>query len=136
MPITDFYKTNTLGLGVDASIQFLETKASGVGLKVGYLNYFGKATNSNVSVIPLAIMFRHYPESKGWFAGLELGYAILGGLKGTSGGYFARPQFGLHYDYFNFFAYYDIISTPETTVIDLQSVGIGVTYNVRFKPKK
>jgi len=135
MPITDFYNTNTLGLGIDASLQFLETKASGIGVKVGLLNYFGKDANADVTAIPLALMFRYYPESQGWFAGLELGYAFLNGLEGTSGGYFGRPQIGLHYDYWNFFAYYDMILTEETDVMDLQAFGIGVTYNVRFKKK-
>lgn len=136
LPITDFSKTNSFGLGIDASIQFLETKASGIGVKVGYLNYFGNASNPDVGALPVALMFRYYPESAGWFAGLELGYAFLNGLQGTSGGYFGRPQVGLHYDYWNFFAYYDLIATDETDVIDLQAVGIGVTYNVRFKQKK
>ncbi len=135
LPITDFSSTHSFGLGIDASIQFLETKASGIGAKVGFVNYFGKGSNGDVSALPLALMFRYYPESAGWFAGLELGYAFLNGLAGTSGGYFIRPQLGLHYDYWNFFAYYDLIATEETDVIDLQAIGIGVTYNVRFKKK-
>ena len=78
-------------------------------------------------------MWRYYPESAGWFAGLEVGYAFVSGLDGTSGGYFARPQVGLHFDYWNFFGYYDHIVIDESTVDDLQAIGIGVTYNVRFK---
>ncbi len=136
VPITDFSKTHNFGLGIDASIQFLETKASGIGAKVGYLNYFGKESYADVSALPLALMFRYYPESAGWFAGLELGYAFLNGLEGTSGGYFVRPQIGLHYDHWNFFAYYDLIATEETDAMDLQAIGIGITYNVRFKQKK
>ncbi len=135
LPITDLSKTNSFGIGVDASLQFLETKASGIGVKVGYLNYFGKDSNPDVGVLPLALMFRYYPESAGWFAGLELGYAFVNGLEGTSGGYFGRPQIGLHYDYWNFFAYYDLILPKETDMIDLQAIGIGVTYNVRFNQK-
>lgn len=136
LPVSDFSKTNSFGIGIDASIQFLETKASGIGVKVGFLNYFGKGSNADVSAIPLALMFRYYPESQGWFAGLELGYAFLNGLDGTSGGYFGRPQLGLHYDYWNYFAYYDLILTDESDVIDLHAIGIGVTYNVRFKKNK
>ncbi|MDZ7778182.1 MAG: hypothetical protein U5L09_22445 [Bacteroidales bacterium] len=32
-------------LGLDASIQFLETKASGIGIKSGYSNYFSSDEN-------------------------------------------------------------------------------------------
>jgi len=133
LPISEFNSKNSFGLGLDLSIQFLETKASGIGLKAGYLNYFGRSTNGNVQAIPLALMFRYYPESKGWFAGFELGYAFLNGLQGTSGGYFARPQLGLHYDFWNYFAYYDLIITEETNVLDLSAIGLGITYNLRFK---
>ncbi len=133
LPILALGETHKVGLGLDASIQFLETKASGIGAKVGYVNYFAKGTQDDIGVLPLAIMWRYYPESAGWFAGLELGYAFVNGLDGTSGGYFARPQVGLHFDYWNFFGYYDHIVIDESTVDDLQAIGIGVTYNVRFK---
>lgn len=136
LPISDFSKTNNFGLGLDASIQFLETKSSGIGIKVGYVHYLAKDGNSDVGALPLALMLRYYPESSGWFAGLELGYAFLSGVDRTSGGYFVRPQLGLHYDYWNFFAYYDLIVTEETDVMDLQSIGVGVTYNLHFKGKK
>jgi hypothetical protein len=133
LPILDLGKTQSFGLGLDVSLQFLETKASGIGAKVGYINYFGKGTNEDVGVLPLAIMYRYYPESAGWFAGLEVGYAFVSGLEGTSGGYFVRPQAGLHFDYWNYFGYYDLILIEETAVPDLQAIGLGVTYNIRFK---
>lgn len=133
VPVPDFSNTNGFGLGVDASIQFLETKASGIGVKVGFLNYFGKDSHNDVQAIPLAFMFRYYPESKGWFAGVELGYAFLNNLNGTSGGYFGRPQLGLHYDFWNYFIYYDVILTEESNVTDIHAIGLGVTYNIRFK---
>ena len=117
LPITDLSETHNFGLGADISLQFLETKASGIG----------------VGALPLAIMYRFYPESKGWFAGLEVGYAFLSGLEGTSGGYFIRPQVGIHNDNWNYFAYYDHIAIEESGTSDLMAVGIGVTYNVRIK---
>lgn len=135
VPISDFSRTNNFGFGLDVSLQFLETKSSGIGVKVGYLHYLGKGSNSDVGALPLALMFRYYPESFGWFGGLELGYAFLSGMEGTSGGIFVRPQLGLHYDFWNFFAYYDLILTDENNAADLQSLGVGVTYNVRFKQK-
>ncbi|SOE19708.1 hypothetical protein SAMN06298216_0212 [Spirosomataceae bacterium TFI 002] len=133
LPISSLGKTQNFGIGVDASIQFLETKASGVGVKVGYINYFGKGNNDNVGVLPVAVMLRYYPESVGWFAGLELGYAFVNGLDRTDGGYFVRPQVGLHYDYWNFFGYYDTILVQEVGGSNLNALGLGVTYNLHFK---
>ena len=133
VPISSFAETHSFGVGLDASVQFLETKASGIGLKAGYLNYFAKDSKSDVGVLPLAIMYRYYPTSQGWFAGLEVGYAFLSGYTGTTGGYFVRPQFGIHTDNFNYFAYYDIISIEEAGIPDLSAIGLGITYNLRLK---
>jgi hypothetical protein len=132
-PILDFSQSHRFGLGLDASLQFLETKASGIGIKAGLLNYFGKGDNANIQALPLALMFRYYPKARGWFAGTELGYAFLNGLEGTSGGFYFRPQLGLHFDYWNYFIYYDHILTEEPVLINLQAIGIGITYNLRFK---
>ena len=77
LPILALGETHKVGLGLDASIQFLETKASGIGAKVGYVNYFAKGTQDDVGVLPLAIMWRYYPESAGWFAGLEVAMLLL-----------------------------------------------------------
>ncbi|MFT4522583.1 MAG: hypothetical protein ACI8ZN_001533 [Bacteroidia bacterium] len=100
---------------------------------MGDVNYFAKESNTDVGVLPIAIIYRYYPESVGWFAGLELGYAFLSGLDGTTGGYFVRPQIGLHYDYWNFFGYYDQIKVEEAGVQNIHAIGLGITYNIRFK---
>lgn len=123
-----------LGVGLDVSVQFLETKANGIGLKAGYLNYFGKDNQDDIAVIPLAIMYRYYPESKGWFAGFEIGYSFISNLPGTDGAAFARPYAGLHFDYWNVFAYYDYISTEED-LPNLQAIGLGLARNIYFKKK-
>lgn len=132
VPIGDFSNTQGVGLGLDVGLQFLETKASGIGVKAGYINYFGKDNNDDVVVIPLALMFRYYPESVGIFAGLEVGYAFVSGLPGTSGGGYTRPQLGLHYYDWNFFGYYEHVET-EAKVANVQAIGLGITYNLRFK---
>ena len=132
VPFGDLANTTSFGVGVDLSLQFLETKASGIGIKVGYLNYFGKDNFDDVSIIPLAILYRHYPESKGWFGGLEVGYGITNNVANTNGGIFVRPHAGIHTDHWNFFAYYDYVSTDDTA-IDPQTIGIGITRNIRFK---
>lgn len=120
------------GLGLDVSVQFLETKANGIGLKAGYLNYFGKDNQDDIAIIPLAIMYRYYPESQGWFAGFEIGYSFINNHPGTSGAPFARPYAGLHFDYWNLYAYYDYIS-PEESLPKMQAIGIGFARNIYFK---
>ena len=132
LPIADLAETHTAGIGLDLGIQFLETKANGIGLKVGLINYFGKENIDDAVVIPLAAMWRYYPKSVGLFLGMEAGYAFVSGLPGTTGGAFVRPQIGLHYYDWNFFGYYDYIAKGETSS-DLQAIGIGITYNLRFK---
>jgi len=132
LPINELAKTQNVGLGLDLGLQFLETKASGIGIKVGYLHYFEKTDAKPVDIIPLAIMYRYYPKSIGLFLGLEAGYAFISGMPGTTGGIFTRPQIGLHYYDWNFFGYYDHIIT-EDSAPDIQALGIGITYNLRFK---
>lgn len=132
VPFSELGKDHNVGLGLDLGIQFLETKASGIGLKVGYLNYFGKSGKSDAAIIPVALMFRHYPKSVGIFLGLEVGYAFVSGIDQTDGGAFTRPQLGLHYYDWNFFGFYDHILIEEN-IGDLQAIGFGITYNIRFK---
>ena len=52
LPITDLSETHNFGKGADISLQFLETKASGIGVKAGYLNYFSKSAKSDVGALP------------------------------------------------------------------------------------
>ncbi len=134
IPLAELGKTNSGAIGLDLGLQFLETKASGIGLKVGYLHYFEKDGFEPVNIIPLAIMYRYYPKSVGLFLGLEAGYAFITGMPDKTGGIFARPQIGLHYYDWNFFGYYDHI-VIEKSVTDIQALGLGITYNIRFNKK-
>ena len=131
VPVGDIGDFSSFALGVDLSVQYLPTKAYGYGLKAGYTNYFGKDPAEDFSAIPLAVLFRFYPESTGFFAGAEVGYAFLNNIVGTTGGWTYRPHIGWHTDNWNFFAYYDNIVTEEN-VLDIQTVGLGVTRNVKF----
>ncbi|MFY0644245.1 MAG: hypothetical protein JXR19_07245 [Bacteroidia bacterium] len=131
VPVADVADVSSFALGVDLSVQYLPTKAYGYGLKAGYTNYFGKDPAEDFSAIPLAVLFRFYPESTGFFAGAEVGYAFLNNVAGTSGGWTYRPHIGWHTDNWNFFGYFDHIMTEEN-VSDIQTVGLGVTRNVRF----
>lgn len=92
-------------LGLDAGIQFLETKASGIGIKSGYSNYFSADKNlKDIGEIPLAIMYRYYPTSSGFFTGLDIGYSFIVHSPNTRGGFMVRPQAGYHGYNWNLFA--------------------------------
>ena len=132
VPISETSNSSSFTLGLDVSAQFIRTKAFGIGLKTGYVNYFGKDNNDDFGIIPLAVMFRFYPETSGIFLGLELGYAFVNNLPGLEGGTFVRPNIGWHNDYWNIFGYYDRV-IGNNIVDDIQSVGLGVTYNIYFK---
>lgn len=121
-------------LGLDASIQFLETKASGIGIKSGYSNYFSSDKNlKDIGEIPLAIMYRFYPETTGFFTGVDLGYAFLLNAPNTKGGLMGRPHAGYHGDNWNIFAYYNLILIQETGQDNIQSIGLSFTRNIRLR---
>jgi hypothetical protein len=132
LPLGDLGNITTFAAGVDLSVQFLETRSSGIGLKAGYLNYFGDGNLEDVGIIPLAVLYRYYPKSSGLFAGLEAGYALISNVPTIDGGAFFRPQLGIHTDHWNFFAYYDYIALEAVGISDLSSVGLAATYNIRF----
>jgi hypothetical protein len=123
-------------LGLDASIQFLETKESGIGIKSGYSNYFSSDKNLNdIGEIPLAIMYRFYPTSTGFFTGLDIGYSFIINSPNTSGGFMGRPHAGYHGDNWNIFAYYNIVLIQETNQENIQNLGVSVTRNIRLRGK-
>ncbi len=123
-------------LGLDASLQFLETRASGIGIKSGYSNYFSSDENLNdIGEIPLAIMYRFYPATSGFFSGLDVGYSFITNSPNTSGGFMGRPHAGYHGYNWNIFAYYNIVLIQEDNQENIQSLGISVTRNIRLGGK-
>lgn len=121
-------------LGLDASLQFLETRSSGIGIKSGYSHYFSNDNSTeSIGEIPLAIMYRFYPRSSGFFAGIDLGYSFILNSPYTSGGYMARPQLGYHGYNWNIFGYYNYIFLNSASQSDLQSIGISITRNIRLR---
>ncbi|MBR9860401.1 hypothetical protein GYB22_06565 [bacterium] len=131
LPIGNIASDVDVIAGLDIGLQFLRTEAYGIGVRSGYLKYIG---DNSFDVVPLALMFRFYPKESGIFTGVDLGYSFVSGLSGTSGGYLYRPHIGWHTYNWNFFLYYDHTDTEES-VDDLQSIGLGVTYNLRFGEK-
>lgn len=123
-------------LGLDASLQFLETKASGIGLKSGYSHYFPAVDGAKAfGEIPLAIMYRFYPKSTGFFTGLDIGYSLILNSPNTKGGFMGRPHIGYHGDHWNIFGYYNLILIEEANQNNIQSVGISFTRNIRVRGK-
>lgn len=125
--------------GLDVAAQFLRTNNFGVGIATGYTKYFEKSEapafqgmNDGFGAVPLGLLLRYYPQSEGLFVGTDVGYTFLSGVtsENTGGGYI-RPMLGYHNYNWNVFAYYNHIFRPETT-IDVQSIGIALTRNLRF----
>lgn len=124
-------------LGLDASLQFLETRYSGIGIKSGYSNYFSSNQNlEDIGEIPLAFMYRYYPKATGFFAGIDLGYSFLLNTPNTQGGFMGRPQAGYHSVNWNVFAYYNLVLIQEANLNNIQSIGISVTRNIRLRGKE
>ena len=127
---------NNFVLGVDASLQFLETKASGIGIKSGFSNYFSTDNSLNdIGEIPIAIMYRFYPKSTGFFTGLDIGYSFILNSANTQGGFMGRPHAGYHGKNWNVFAYYNLILIQESNQEDISNIGISITRNIRLKGK-
>ena len=127
---------STFVLGLDASLQFLETKASGIGIKSGYSHYFSNnSAIKPIGEIPLAIMYRFYPKSTGFFTGLDIGYSLILNSSDTKGGFMGRPHLGYHGNTWNLFAFYNIVLITEANQNDIQSIGISFTRNIRLKGK-
>ncbi|MFN3997963.1 hypothetical protein [Algoriphagus sp.] len=130
---------STFVAGLDLSAQFLRTNSFGVGIATGYSKYFKKTEaqsfqgmNDGFGAIPLGLLLRFYPAQEGLFVGTDLGYTFISGVTSQNkGGAYIRPMLGYHNYDWNVFAYYNHIFRPETT-IDVQSIGLGITRNLRF----
>lgn len=127
---------STFILGLDASVQFLETKASGIGIKSGFSNYFSSdPAVKDLVEIPFAIMYRFYPTSTGFFTGIDVGYAFILNSPNMPGGFMARPHAGYHGKNYNIFGYYNLILNQEADQDDISSIGVSVTRNIRLSGK-
>lgn len=131
MPIGDASKVSTFAPGLDLRGQFMATNHFGIGLATGYNHYLGKSPFSDFGAIPLALMLRYYPKSEGVFLGADLGYSFFTNMTGVSGGLTVKPQIGYHNYNWNFYGFYNHIFVGGAP-IDIQSVGIAASYNIRF----
>ena len=130
IPVGDASDVSSFNLGVDLRGQYLFNPNLGIGVASGYNHFFGKDGFDDFGIVPLAGFIRYYFTPNGLFLGSDLGYGFLTGVDNNSGGLYVNPQIGYHNRDWNIYAYYQ--NTFAENDVDLQTVGIGATYNIRF----
>ena len=131
VPVGDVSDFSSFNLGVDLRGQYLFNPNFAIGAASGYNHYFGKDGFDDFGVIPLAGFARYYFTPNGLFIGSDVGYGFLTNVNNNSGGLYVNPQIGYHNRDWNIYAYYQ--NTFAENEFDLQTIGIGATYNIRFK---
>lgn len=130
VPVGDASDASSFNLGLDLRGQYLVNANFGIGVASGYNHFFGKDGIDDFGVIPLAGFARYYFAREGLFLGADLGYGFLTNVVDNSGGLYVNPHIGYHNTDWNFYVYYQ--NTFADNDVDLQTVGVGVTYNIRF----
>ena len=130
VPVGDANDFSSFNLGVDLRGQYLVNPNLGIGIASGYSHFFGKEGVDDFGVIPAAGFIRYYFMPKGLFLGADLGYGFFTGVDNNDGGLYVNPQIGYHNRDWNLYAFYQ--NTFAENDLDLQTVGVGVTYNIRF----
>ena len=132
VPVGDIADFSSFVAGLELKGQLMETNHFGIGLTTGYNHFFAKNNGQSFGTIPLGVFVRVYPESKGFFAGVDGGYSVLTGANGAKGGAYIKPQLGYHNYDWNVFGFYNHIFRSEANGGSIPNVGIGATYNIRF----
>lgn len=130
VPIGDADDTSSFALGLDLKGQLLVTPNFGIGVATGYTHFLGKDDVEDFGIVPVAGFARYYFEKTGLFIGTDVGYGFLMNVDNNEGGLYVNPQIGYHNEDWNFFAYYQ--NTFAENDFDIQVIGIGATYNLRF----
>lgn len=131
VPVGDTSDFSSFTAGVDLRGQYLFNPNFAIGVASGYNHYFGKDGSDDFGLVPVAGFARYYFTPKGLFIGSDFGYGILTNVDNNEGGLYVNPQIGYHNHDWNIYAFYQ--NTFAENDIDLQNVGVGVTYNIRFK---
>lgn len=131
IPVGDADAISSFNLGLDLRGQYLFNPNFAIGLASGYSHFFAKDNFEDFGVIPVAGFARYYFTPSGLFIGTDLGYGFLVNVDGTEGGLYINPQIGYHNRDWNMYAFYQ--NTFAENDFNLQTVGVGVTYNIRFK---
>jgi len=131
IPVGNLSDYSNFAAGIDVSGQYLVNPNFGIGITSGYTHFFPKSGLESFGTVPVGALLRYYPRSKGFFAGTDLGYTFI--TKGDNkGGFYVKPQLGYHNYDWNLFAFYNQVF-DKSPYIDIQTVGISGTYNLRFK---
>ena len=131
IPVGDAGDAASFNLGVDLRGQYLINPNFGIGLATGYNHFFAKDELDDFGLIPAAVFLRYYFTPTGLFFGADFGYGFLTKVENNDGGLYVNPQIGYHNRDWNIFAFYQ--KTFAENDVDIQTVGIGATYNIRFK---
>jgi len=129
LPVGDAADASSFAVGLDLRGQYLVTEHFGIGVTSGYNHFFGKDGLDDFGLVPLAAFGRYYFQTEGVFLGADLGYGFLTNID-NSGGLYVNPQVGYHNADWNIYAYYQ--NTFAENEVDIQVVGIGATYNLKF----
>ncbi len=130
VPVSDAGDASSFNLGLDLRGQYLFNPNLGIGLASGYTHFFGKDGFDDFGIIPAAGFIRYYFNTSGLFLGTDFGYGFLTGVDNNEGGLYINPQIGYHNRDWNMYAFYQ--NTFAENDLDLQNIGLGVTYNIRF----
>ena len=125
--------THAAAVAIDVSGQFMRTNHFGFGVTTGYSQYIADNEDGGLSgfgLIPAAAMLRYYPYSTGFFAGIDAGYTFTTNTA-IDGGLSIRPHVGYHNYDWNIFGFVNNVWSNNYS--DITSIGVGVTYNIRFK---
>ena len=132
VPVGDISPYTSFAAGLDLSGQFMATKNFGIGLATGYTQFFAKSGYTNFGTVPVGLLLRYYPQEKGFFAGADVGYSFITNTNNSDGGLYLKPQLGYHNYSWNLFGFYNHIFRNDN-LLDVQTVGVAATYNIRFK---
>lgn len=132
VPLGNAADVSSAVVGLDFKAQLMETNHVGIGLTTGYNHFFAKDNFKDFGTVPLGAFIRVYPQSKGFFAGLDAGYSFVTNIKSADGGLYVKPQLGYHNYDWNFFGFYNGIFRSNADGGTIPSAGIGASYNIRF----
>ena len=129
VPVGDVKNFSSVNLGADLRGQYMVTPHFAIGVASGYNHFFGKNDAEDFGIIPLALYGRYYFQEEGVFIGGDIGYGYLTNTE-EAGGIYINPQIGYHNPDWNIYAFYQNTFAEN---VNIRSVGLGATYNIRFK---
>lgn len=130
IPVGDASDFSAFSVGADLRGQYLVTPHFAIGIASGYNHYFGKDDFEDFGLIPLAGFARYYFKAEGLFVGADFGYGLLTNVDDNTGGIYVNPHVGYHNRDWNFYAFFQNTFAGNDT--NIQAVGLGATYNIRF----